>query len=253
MNSETMKKYLPWVLRGAVLLVVLLFVWALNNAHNAEEALSKELERERIEKANLLAEREANKKELRRLEEELFKANPDLKAENDRLRQLLNEKPKIVEIVKWKTKVVEIPSQPADVPGRDCPPPGPDGKPSKDILLVAGDKGHVEVAEVTYETKAGNRVILGKGFCYRDEPTPALLFSSVIEAPVSSAVAPPQAEEPRWGAGAFVGLAKGGWALGPKIMFPPLQLWKLRAEAEAGVALGPNGEYIGQAGLGVRW
>jgi cell division protein FtsB len=248
-----MKKYLPWVLRGAVLLVVLLFAWALNSAHSSKEQLSKELEREKIEKANLLAERDATKKELKRLEDELFKANPDLKAENDRLKKLLDEKPKIVEIVKWKTKVVEVPSQPADVPGRDCPPPGPDGKPSKDILLLAGDKGHVEVAEVTYETREGNRVILGKGFCYRDEPTPVLLFSSVIEAPVSSAYVPPTVEEPRWGAGAFVGLAKGGWTLGPKLMFPPLKLWGFRAEAEAGVALGPSGEYVGMAGIGVRW
>lgn len=253
MNMETVKRYWPWIVRGLVLLAVLLLVAALNSAHTAKGQLSKELERERIEKAGLLAEREVSKKEMKQREGELLMANADLEVEVHRLKDVLGEKPKVVEVVKWKTKVVEVPSQPADVPGRDCPPPGPDGKPSKDILLVEGDKGHVEVAEITYGTKAGNRIILGKGFCYRDEPSPALLFSSVVEAPVSTAFTPSTPDEPRWGAGAFVGFAKGGWALGPKVLFPPLRVWGIRGEADAGLGIGPSGEYIGQVGIGVRW
>ena len=246
---EKVKTWLPWIL---LVVAVIVLLTALNRAGSASDALSKELEREKIEKANLLAERDGNKKELNRLEAELLKGNPDLKAENERLLKLLDEKPKVVEVVKWKTKVVEVPSDPHDAP-RDCPQSGPDGKPAPKIVLVEGDTGHAEVAEVTYETKKGNNIILGKAFCYRDTPTPRLLFSSVVEAPVSIAVQTPDADPYRWGAGLYASVTPALDAvLGPTIAFPPQHfLW---LQWEPSLSLGftmtgkvqPAGQIIGR-------
>lgn len=247
------KDWLPWVWRGLVLVLVVFLAKAWNDAHSAEAALSKELEREKIEKANLLAERDANKKELSRLEKELLDYNPDLKGENERLKKLLDEKPKVVEVVKWKTKVVEVPSDPHDAP-RDCPQPGPDGKPSKEIVLLAGDTGHAEVNEITYETKKGNNVIIGKAFCYRDTPTPRLLFSSVIESPVSIALQTPDPEPYRWGAGLYVGVSKDmQLALGPSLAFPPFHFLWLQWEPTVSVGFTATGTVQPAAQLVGRW
>jgi hypothetical protein len=248
-SLESLREYRYWIERGVALVVVVLLVLAWNRAHSAEAKLSKALQAALLEKANLLVEREVSKKEMKDREGDLLQGNADLAAEAKRLKDLLDEKPTVVEVVRWRTKVVEIPSQPADVPDRECPPPGPDGKPSKDILLLAGDKGHVEVAEITYGTKEGNRIIIGKGSCFRDEPTPLKLFESVIEAPLSSAVVPFVPSPRRWGAGVVGVVSRDGWALGPKVLFPPV--WVL--ELDLGLALSPTGQATGIGSVGARW
>lgn len=247
MNS---KLYL-WVSRGCIAIGIFLLVFAWNNARTARDGLTRELELEKIEKGKLLAERDASKRDLNAKEKELLANDADFKAEKDRLNKLLDEKPKVVEVIKWQTKIVEV-QVPVEV-ARPCPEATPDGKPAKKIILIEGDTGHVEIAEATYETRNGNHVVLGKGTCVRDTPSRAVLFSSVIDAPLSKAEGLADPSQPRWGAGVFGALAKDGWAVGPKLMFPPLSAWSMRAEAEAGVAFGPTGAFVLQAGFGVRW
>lgn len=244
------KQYLPWAFRGAVLLVVILLAKAWNDAHSAEARLSKELERERIEKAGLLASHEASKKDLKDLEGKLLKENGDLAEEAKKLKSALDEKPKIVEVIKWRTKEV-----PVEVPGesRPCPTPGEDGKTAK-ILLVEGDTGHVEVSELTYETRAGNNVVLGKAVCMRDQPSPLKLFSGVIEAPLSTSLKTPEPEPYRWGAGVYASVTPGlDLVLGPSLAFPPAHFLWLQWEPTVSLGFTTTGKVQPAAQLVVRW
>jgi hypothetical protein len=247
---ERFKNYLPWILRGAALLLILLLVYSWNQANNLKAAITKELEREKLEKAGLLAERDATKKEMKDREGELLMANADLEIEVDRLKNVAG-KVKVIEVVKWQTKEVEV-RVPVEVPGRDCPKAEP-GKPAPKILLVEGDKGRIDVAEITYETKADNHVIVGKAACYRTTPSELKLFESVISAPVSVAVKPQDDPKKRWGAGLYFGFSKDGWALGPAVALPPFEVWKVQLEVTPGIGLSPNGTFQGGASGLVRW
>jgi hypothetical protein len=248
---DKLKIYLPWVYRGVVTALIFILVWSWNSGRLAKDELSKALEREKLEKANLLVEIDMTKKQIGQREKDLLMSNADLEVEVARLKDAAGSV-KVVEVVKWKTKVVEVPSDPHDKP-RDCPTPGPDGKPAVEIALLAGDKGHAEVTEITYETRETNHVIVGKAWCYRDTPTSRLLFTSVVEAPVSLAAQLQAPPEKRWGAGVYMGFGKDGWAVGPDIALPPLHLWATQVEVNAGLGIGPGGQFQGGLSGIVRW
>jgi hypothetical protein len=237
-----------WVASGVAVILAVLLVWSWNSGRLAKEDLSKELERVKLEKSELLAERDASKKELSQREKELLMGNADLEIEVARLKDVLGRKPKVIEIVKWETAPGAV--LPA-TDGRVCPPAA-DGKMPK-VLLVEGDTMHAEVAELTYETKEDNHVIIGKASCFRDTPTSLLLFSGVIKAPLSTAIVRPDAVPPRWGAGLYMGFSKDGWALGPEVAFPPLHVFSVQTEVNAGVGLGSGGNFQGGASAVVRW
>jgi hypothetical protein len=248
---ERAKPYMPWILRGLALLLFILLAKSWNDARSLKNAFSKELEREKIEKAGLLAERDATKKELKDREAELLMGQAALAVEVERLKSTVG-KVKIVEVIKWETKEVRV-EVPVEVPGRDCPPLV-DGKPSKKILLVEGDTGMAEVTQLKYETRAGNQVIVGQASCLRLTPTKLELFKSVIAAPVSFAIQTPEPDPYRWGAGAYFGFSQDGWAAGPSIAFPPLSIFsKAQAELTVGLGLGPKSNFQGGATGVVRW
>lgn len=243
------KHYLPWAVRVAAVVLLLVLVWSWNSGRQAKDELSRELERERLERARLLTEHEASKKDILREAKELIDKNADLSAEVERLKKTAGTV-KVVEVTKWRTKEVVVGGDPRPPV---TPPPGGEPSPSEVCVLAKGDTGHVEVAEVVYDTRAGNTVIVGKGTCVRDTPTPTVLFASVIEAPLSTSIAPPEAPEKRWGAGAYVGFSKDGWAVGPAVALPPLHLWRFQLEAVLAVGLGPGGQFQGGASGVIRW
>lgn len=241
------REVVDWVVRAIAVVLAVLLVWSWNSGRTAKEGLSQALERERLEKAELLVQIELSKKEISQREKELLMANADLEVEVARLKDIAG-KVKIVEVVKWQTNTVTV-----EVPGVERPcVPGPDGKPMN-VLLAQGDTGHAEVAELTYKTDDNNYVIIGKASCIRDTPSRQLLFTSVIEAPVSVGGRLHEAAPPRWGAGAYVGFSKDGWAVGPEVAFPPLRLFSLQFEVNAGVGLGPGGQFQGGLSGVFRW
>lgn len=246
-SVETVKKHWPWAVRGFVLLIVLFLVYSWNSAHSARAELAKALEAEKLRNANLIVEQEQRAKDLKKSEQQLMANNADLRAERERLWKELGEKPKVVEVIKWKT--LPVPSDPGATTRPDPQP----GEPPVEVLFAKGDTGHVEVNEVTYETRKGNRVLIGNAACMRDTPTPSILFKSTFEAALTSANAAETPDEPRWGAGALFAFTKDGWAAGPKILFPPAKVWKFRGELDAGVGIGPDGTWAGVIGAGVRW
>jgi hypothetical protein len=238
---ERVKPYAEWIYRGISIIIIGALVVSWWTARSSKEALSKELEREKIEKAELLAEKNASKKELSQREKELLMGNADLEVEVARLKDVLGTKPKIIEVIKWQTAPVD--ANPA-TDGRTCPPVEPGGKPMG-VLFAEGDKGHAEAIEMTYETKENNHVIVGKVTCFRDTPTPFALFSSILRAPLSSAIALPEAPLPSWGFGGYVGFSENGAALGPSVAFPPLRIFSTQLEVTGGVGLGAKMSFQG--------
>jgi hypothetical protein len=118
-------------------------------------------------------------------------------------------------------------------------------------LLAAGDRGEVRVDQVLLETRAGNLVFVGAASAFRVSPAPETrLFGGQLRAEVA-AQKPPGA--PGWGAGAFVGVGRGGWAAGPAFAAPPARLGPLRLELVAGAGLGANGVWTGGATGIARW
>lgn len=242
-----LKPILPWLPVILLVLVVFYLVSALNKASSYEEQLGRALEREKLLESSFLAFKDASKKDLNAKEREILSKDADFKAEKERLQKLLDEKPKVVEVIVWKTKEVYVGGdpRPPTQPGTDAPPAV--------CVLMQGDSGQVIVSEVTYETKAGNHVLLGSAACWRTKPTKSLLFTSAVEAPVSTAIVAPEPPQKRWGAGLYMGFSKDGWAVGPAVGFPPLPLWSLQAEVTAGVGLGPGGQFQGGASGILRW
>jgi hypothetical protein len=238
---ERVKPYAEWIYRGISIIIIGVLVWSWWDARSSKEALGKELEKERIEKAELLAEKNASKKELTQREKELLMGNADLEVEVARLKDVLGTKPKVVEIIKWQTAPAQ--ANPA-TDGRTCPPV-PEGGQPMGVLFAEGDTGHAEAIEMTYETKENNHVIVGKVTCMRDTPTPFILFTSVLKAPLSSALALPEAPLPSWGFGGYLGFSGNGAALGPALALPPLRVFSTQLEVTAGVGIGAKLSFQG--------
>ena len=236
---EKLKPFLPWIYRAIGLLVVVLLVLAWNDARSSKDALRKELEAEKLIRAKLIVETEASVGELQGMADSLMKGNSDLEEEVARLKDTLGKPPKVVEVIKWRTKEVLVDGPTITIP---CPGGG-----SVECLLPPGSTWHVEAGEITYKTKENNRVIVGTASCWRDTPAPAAkLFSSAFSADLTTAATEKVDPDPfsGWGAGIRGGVDKGGWTLGPALAFPPLPfLFKTRVEIGADAGFGPAGNY----------
>lgn len=219
---EKLKPYLPWIFRAAALLVVILLVAAWNSARSSRNELATLLEREKLEKAKLIVEIQSTKADMKEQERNLLMANADLEVEVARLKDVLGKTPKIIEVIKWRTKEVPVEvAGPATTIQLPCPKEGG----SVACLLPPGSTGHVEALELTYETKENNHVLIGKASCWRDTPAPAvMLFSSTFSSDMTSAMM--QKEQvnkmPGWGGGLRGSVDNIGWAVGPVLAFPAL-------------------------------
>ena len=142
------------------------------------------------------------------------------------------------------------PAAPSATP--PSPVPGEQSAPGA-CVLRAGEQGEVRVTEATLEERSGARVVVGAAECWRLAPDERLL-SGRYSVPVSSAasLAPPASERSRWGAGAFVGVGRGGWTYGPAIALPQWQVLGLSVEATVGVGLGSGTAQAGATVIG-RW
>lgn len=197
-----------------------------------EEA--KEEEAKRLAAEELLVAETASRKQV---ENELG----SLRGQVDSMATLLGKKPKVVEVVKWRTKEIPIP-MPAD--DRECP----DGSPAPPCPPVA-----VEVAgnEARLETVNGNTVAVGEIDVWRTSPLPREKVATVpweVDGSKLVKVEKP-ALSPRWYVGAQVGVLAGEAALGPAVVGPPLRLFRVEARPVGGGLVNPSWDTTLYAGI----
>ena len=152
--------------------------------------------------------------------------------------RLKGVRPKIVEVVRWRTKTGLATGAPR--------PPGGTGSPDAGApppcLIAIGDSMVIEVAEGRLETKAGNRVVVGSAKCIRLLPLPTTtIFEQsidlkVTEGKVSGGDSPATARPFVAGVAATAGSST--WGVGPLLGYS-----SARFGAAAGITF-PNGEAL---------
>jgi hypothetical protein len=225
LTFEDVKTAQPFVTTGAAVAFAFLFVHQCNRASSAEAELNQAREGKKLLDAGLPPETEGSAKDLKsaldaekrnsaafkRSAEEAEKALADLRAH-----------PKLVEVVKWRTK-------PGAATGRALPPaestPRPPGCPPDSPCLVReGTPLAIEGREGRFETRAGNRVVVGSADVLRLDPTgPTQIYSQEIDFKLTSAVVEQKSEpatERPWIAGISGSVdGHGSWGVGPLLGF----------------------------------
>lgn len=252
-DLKKLTPYLPWIERGAVLVVIIILAVFWNRSHSERSKLVQEVESLKLKSQGYADDQEKKQRDLERMAKDLLVQDVAWKAQVTELEKLLGETPKVIRVVEIRTETKPVVVLPG-TPPRECPADG------KQVILVEGDGMHAELKEIDWGTKSNNNVMTGRISCFRDTPSPLLLHTQLINSKQPSQAnvfVPPTEQSYRWGAGAFVSLTKTGWAAGPKLLFPPfdLNLWlfKVRTEADVGVALGSGGERVVQLGAGGRF
>jgi hypothetical protein len=253
MNTPTwLKTWGPWIFRGLVLLLIVGMAYAWNESRKAKAALSQELERQKLVNAGLTVELESRQWELAAAEKKIFENDEAFAAEKAKLEEALGKKPKVITVVKWRTKEVPVLPPGTNEPPRECPKPDATGK-TPEIILLGGDTGHAEISEVTYETPNNNHVFVATASCWRDTPTPRLLWSSAVSGPAPVALREKEELKFGWGAGINVSATSEKLGVGPSILFPPLEVFNLQLDTSAGAAFGLQGFVSFTANAGLRW
>jgi hypothetical protein len=121
--------------------------------------------------------------------DELTAANDDLHEALDAAREAAPNT-KIVYVTRATTGPVLAGGVPSAQDGPSTPPAA-----DPSCLLSAGDRGEVRVDEITLETTAGNRLLVGAASAWRLDPE-RRLFGGPFSAPLTEAAAvePPQAQ-----------------------------------------------------------
>lgn len=250
---ERVKAYWPWIERGFVLVLIVALVYAWNRAHRERADLTQELERQKLVNNKMTAELEVKQRDLNAAEKKIIENDAAFAEEKARLVKTLGEKPTPITIIKWKTK--EVPAYmngPPEAP-RECPVDA-EGKPTRQVIVLEGDTGHVEVSEVTYETKEDNHVFVATGSCWRDTPSPRLIFTSAVQGPAPVALRKTEDDKPfRWGLGLQLSATSEKAGLGPAVLFPLFELWGLQLDSSAGASFGSTGFVAASAQAGLRW
>jgi hypothetical protein len=249
---EWLKVWGPWIFRGLVLLLIVGMAYAWNESRNAKAELSKELERQKLVNQGLTVQLESSAWNLSAAEKKIFENDEAFAAEKKKLLDALGKKPKVVTVVQWVTApVITAPWQSNDPP-RECPKPDETGK-AKDILVIEGDTGHVAVSEVTYETPEKNHVFVATASCWRDTPTPRLLWTSAISGPAPVALREKEELKFGWGAGLNLSATSEKFGIGPSVLFPPVEVFSLQWDTNAGAAFGTQGFVAFTITSGLRW
>ena len=249
--EDWLKRYGAWIFRGVVVLFIVILFMLLNSARRERAELSKQLEAEKLTTAKFTVEMEATKGKLTQAEANIVKNDAAFAEEKARLEKLLGGKPKVVTVVQWVTApVITYPWQAGDPP-RECPQPDATGK-KKDILVIEGDTGHVAVSEVTYETKENNHVFIATGTCWRDTPTPRILFQSAVQGLAPVALREKEATPFQWGAALLVVGTSDKLGLGGSVLFPTFEFLGLQWDPSAGAAFSTSGFTAAQVQFGAR-
>lgn len=243
----------PWAVVVLVAVVLLLLVGAWNRSRRDAGELARHLEAEQLRAKGLEVAAEKDRSELW---DEANRAS----AENEDLRRALEAARKAAQ---GERPILVVHASTGATPATGAPRPGPVACPDAPVpvaappapvcLLAAGDQGEVLVDEVLLETRGGNRVLVGAASAWRAAPERGRLFGGPFQADLGrvEVAAPPR--PPGWGAGVWTGVSREGWAVGPAVAAPPLRLWSLQLEVNAGAGLGPDGVWQGGGSAVVRW
>ncbi len=239
--------------RPALQLVAMLAVVAIagvivlhevNARKAAEDQAAKAAESARLERAGLVVAHDATTAQLQAKIDDATRRNSDL-AEALARAQAAAPDLHPTGTVTASTGVVPVEhhsaAPPATSPATPPTPTASGSPPGAACVLTAADQGEVRVDEVVLDTKAGSRVLVGAASAWRAGPNPVRLFGGSFSAPLTTAdvTPPPVVQRSRWGAGAYIGVAKGnGWSYGPALAFPQLSLWSLELDTTVGVGLG---------------
>lgn len=150
----------------------------------------------------------------------------------------------------------------AKISPMDAEPPALRGTPARatPCAVAVGDELELRVAEVTLETPAGARVVVGTGEVWASGPPPRLVLEAPFSARLSSAVEVAQEPPPaprRMGPGIGLLAAWGapGAFLGPLLHVPLGALGPVAIAFGCGLAvdLGGRHDMLGVAGLTMVW
>ncbi len=218
----------------------------------AEDTAARVSREAALARAGLLVEGEQTQRQLEsRLKEEIAASELFRAALAEAQAKLGHPTPVVV--VHASTGAVPVEYHPATSPATPpSPVPGAQSAPGA-CVLRDGEQGEIRVTEATLEERSGARVVVGAAECWRLAPDERLL-SGRYSVPVSSAasLAPPAAERSRWGAGAYVGVGRGGWVYGPAIALPQWQVLGISVETTVGAGLGSGTAQAGATVIG-RW
>jgi len=226
--------------------------YKLNRGAEAQAELARMAEAGRLSAQGLVVEERRQKDALQADRDRLAAENPELRAALERAEKAARGA-RVVSVVSASTGSATATGEPR--------PPSPVAtssivtpKQEAPCLLAPGDRAEIRVDQVTFETRAGNRVLVGAAAAWRLDPAPkAQLVSGTWQADVTEALgsAPPVALGARWGAGvAILGSAHG---LAPAIALaaPPLRALGLSMELSVAAGWGTEGP-AGSALLLVR-
>jgi hypothetical protein len=232
------------ILRAVPLVLLALFVilwWQARVAlSRQEDEAERRAESARLEAQGFVVAAFERERDLREAVDRLVAGNVELAGELDRARKA-GLRP---------TGTAHLSTGSVPVAG---PPPA---EPAASVCLLAeGDTGRVDVDQIDLQGKAGSRVILGTASAWRVLPPPAArLFGGTFRAEVSEVTV---VEEPRKrpgvGVGAWVGLSRDGWTVGPAVAAPPLGIGPLRVDVSAVAGLGSDGAWSGGIVSVARW
>jgi hypothetical protein len=209
----------PFIFGGMCAAFAILLVHQCNRADSAESKLKRAGETAVLTDAGRPPLAEGSAKDLKsaladeKARSTYFKASADdtLKALTD-----LKAHPKIVEVVKWRTKpgVASGPPLPPLhdlIPG--CPPEPP-------CLVRPDTKLAIEADEGRVETRSGNRLVIGSAKVLRLDP-PFTIFEQEIDMKITSGIVeakPEPAAERPWIAGVTASVNPDRkWGIGPNL------------------------------------
>jgi hypothetical protein len=237
---DKIKPYLPWLACAVAVGVAVWLAVQLSSARSSKDELGRVLEFERIQNANLIAELQKTKSELKKDLKELLARNSIIKEDFDRLEKEVGNIKKVSEIIKAQTKPATAGGVPRPDPDKPLPKPGEPVEPSR-CLLAIGDTANIEIDEVTVVTKEGNHVVLGSASAWRLSPEPRTkLFESGYSAKLTTAEMELKPPPYTWGGGVYVGFSRDGVALGLAGAFPTFTFFDLfQVEIGGGVGMNP--------------
>jgi hypothetical protein len=249
-----------WIERGVLLVLILIVIGFWTWDHRDKVHLAKDLADLRVENAGLVAEKDAKQKDLDRAAEALLSKDKSWKQMVEDLQKALGEKPKVVEVIKWRSKTSDA-SDAGDTTPRTCPEipatPTTPAQPAMKTIVAEGDKGHVEVGEITYGTKDGSTVLTASALCFRETPSGFAFWHTTIEKAPPVAIKIPNEDKYRWGGGSNFDFGDYGFLVTPKVMFPPFEanllLFRAQVETELGLGIGTQGHWALHTGIGGRF
>ncbi len=235
---------------AAGVIFAILLARSCNRADSLEVQLNREKEKEKLADAGVSAIGTVGQKEIDRAVEEEKKRNALLAAALEEakgeIKAATGKPPKIVEVIRYRTKPSGVTGAPA---GEDPSSPSP----AVPCLVPAGATMAIDVTGLRLETSAGNVVVVGTAACLRVTPPPETkVYEGEIDGSTIRGAKLAGKEEKkdiaprRWIAG-IVGSTDGAqWGVGPSLGYAGDRLvWTL------GGTFGGDSRAVGA--VHIRW